>query len=738
MGIFYDEAQRVFHLRGKDVSYVLGVVREGYLAHLYYGKGIREFAGSNGLTFIKRDFSPSVGIGDETFSLDSLPQEYPQYGNTDFRKPAYQVKGADGTTISDLRYDSHRIFSGKVGLDGLPATYVTDDAEAETLEITMIDAVLGLRVILQYTVFEEENVITRSARFVNDGQDALQILKAASMAVDFKDSDYDLLTLPGAWGAERHVERLSLRRGMQSVDSVRGGSSHQQNPFVALLRKQTTEEAGEVYGFNLVYSGNFEASVEVDQFTTTRVILGIHSFNFDWKLEQGAIFQTPEVVMVYSDSGLGGMSRQYHRFYQKHLLRGAYRDKTRPILVNNWEATYFDFTEEKILDIAKVGGKLGMELLVLDDGWFGKRNSDKSSLGDWFVNEEKLPNGLKNLAENVNKLGMKFGLWFEPEMVSVDSDLYREHPEWCIHVPNRARSESRNQLVLDFSRADVCAEMTRRMAAILTEVPVAYVKWDMNRHLTEVGSEHFPRERQQEIAHRHILGVYQVMDAITTRFPEILFESCSGGGGRFDPGMLYYMPQTWTSDDTDAVERLKIQYGTSLVYPIVTMGSHVSSVPNHQVGRITSLEMRGNVAMSGNLGYELDLTTLTDAEQKIVKRQIATYKEIRTLIQFGDFYRLKSPFEGNETAWMFVDATKSEAYVFYFQVLATPAKPLKSIRLTGLDEAADYELIGTEQVFGGDELMYAGVKIPTALIGDFQTVRWHFKLKNSKNYPNVY
>ncbi|MBC1436368.1 alpha-galactosidase [Listeria rocourtiae] len=729
MGISYDEAQRVFHLRGKDVSYVLGVVRDGYLAHLYYGKGLREFAGSNGLTFIKRDFSPSVSIGDETFSLDSLPQEYPQYGNTDFRKPAYQVKGMDGTTISDLRYESHRIFAGKMKLDGLPASYVEQDSDADTLEITMADAVLGLRVILQYTVFGADNVITRSARLVNDGQDSLQILKAASACIDFKDSNYDLLTLPGAWGNERQVERARLRHGMQSVDSLRGASSHQQNPFVALLEKQTTEESGEAYGFNLVYSSNFEASVEVDQFATTRVILGIHSFNFDWKLESGATFQTPEVVMVYSDAGLGEMSRQYHRFYQKHLLRGVYRDKTRPILVNNWEATYFDFTEEKILDIAKVGSKLGMELLVLDDGWFGKRNSDKSSLGDWFVNDEKLPNGLRNLAKNVNDLGMKFGLWFEPEMVSVDSDLYRAHPDWCIHVPKRAKSESRNQLVLDFSREDVCTEITRRMAAILEEVPISYVKWDMNRHLSEVGSAHFTSERQQEIAHRHILGVYGVMDAITTQFPDILFESCSGGGGRFDPGMLYYMPQTWTSDNTDAVSRLKIQYGTSLVYPIIAMGSHVSSAPNHQVGRFTSLEMRGNVAMSGNLGYELDLTTLTEAEQEIVRHQIEMYKEIRELIQFGDFYRLKSPFEGNETAWMFVDEAKTESCVFYFQVLATPARPLQFVKLAGLNAAAQYKLRGTEQVFGGDELMYAGMKVPTTLIGDFQTVSWHFQIK---------
>ncbi|MBC1574254.1 alpha-galactosidase [Listeria booriae] len=726
MSISYDEARRLFHLRGKDVSYVLGVVRDGYLAHLYYGKKLREYRGSNDLTFIKRDFSPSVEIGDETFSLDSLPQEYPQYGNTDFRKPAYQVKGPDGTTVSDLRYESHRIYSGKGTLDGLPATHGSD---VDTLEITMVDEVLKLQVVLQYAVFTEYNIITRSARFINNGDNTLQILKAASASVDFKDSEYDLLTLPGSWGNERQIERGPIRRGIQSIESLRGASSHQQNPFIALLRKTTTEEQGDVYGFHFVYSGNFEATVEVDQFATTRVNFGIHSFNFNWQLKQGETFQTPEVVMVYSDKGLGDMSRQLHQFYQNHLLRGAYRNKERPILVNNWEATYFDFTEKRILDIAKIGSKLGMELLVLDDGWFGKRNSDKSSLGDWFLNKEKLPHGLTKLAEKINKLDMAFGLWFEPEMISADSDLYRAHPDWCLHVPERRRSESRNQLVLDFSREDVRLAIVNQMTTILKEVPIKYVKWDMNRHLTEIGSAHFPKEQQQEIAHRHILGVYDVMNRITTEFPDILFESCSGGGGRFDPGMLYYMPQTWTSDNTDAVSRLKIQYGTSLVYPIVTMGAHVSVAPNHQVKRHTSLEIRGNVAMSGNLGYELDLTKLTDTEKETIKQQIQTYKEIRPLIQFGDFYRLKSPFEGNETAWMFVDKTKTEAVVFYFQVLAVPAKPLQAIKLTGLNKDAEYKINATNQVFGGDELMYSGLKIPTTLKGDFQTFQWHLTAK---------
>ena len=407
------------------------------------------------------------------------------------------------------------------------------------------------------------------------------------------------------------------------MESTRGASSHQHNPFIALLRKDTTEDNGEVYGFNFVYSGNFLAQAEVDQFNNTRVTMGINPFDFSWKLDAGESFQTPEAVMVYSSEGLGDMSRTYHELYRTRLVRGTYRDKERPILVNNWEATYFDFNEEKILEIAKAGSELGIELFVLDDGWFGKRDDDRSSLGDWFVDHNKLPNGLGSLASNVKEMGLEFGLWFEPEMISVDSDLYREHPDWCLHVPGRSQSESRNQLVLDFSREDVCVEITKRVCDILASAPISYVKWDMNRHMTEIGSALLPADRQRETAHRYMLGLYKVMENITSSFPDVLFESCSGGGGRFDPGILYYMPQTWTSDNTDAVSRLKIQYGTSLVYPIVSMGAHVSAVPNHQVHRSTSMEMRGDVAMSGNLGYELDLTKLSNEEKEIVKQQVS-------------------------------------------------------------------------------------------------------------------
>jgi alpha-galactosidase len=588
----------------------------------------------------------------------------------------------------------------------------------------MLDSLTGLKVALSYTVFEEFNVITRSVKFINEGTQTLKLLNALSLCVDFRDADFDFLHLHGAHVKERYIERQPLRHGIQSIESTRGASSHQHNPFIALLRKDATEDSGEVYAFNFVYSGNFLAQAEVDQFSSTRVTMGINPFDFCWILEPDEAFQTPEAVMVYSSEGLGSMSRTFHDLYRTRLVRGTYRDKERSILVNNWEATYFDFNAEKIIDIAKVGREVGIELFVLDDGWFGKRNNDTSSLGDWFVDREKLPDGLDNLALRVQEMGMEFGLWFEPEMISVDSDLYRKHPDWCLHVPGRNRSESRNQLVLDFSRDDVCYEIIKRVSNILASVPISYVKWDMNRHMTEIGSAALPPERQRETAHRYMLGLYKVMENITTSFPDVLFESCSGGGGRFDPGILYYMPQTWTSDNTDAVSRLKIQYGTSLVYPIVSMGAHVSAVPNHQVHRSTSMDMRGDVAMSGNLGYELDLTKLTEDEKEIVKKQVSHYKEIRKLIQFGDFYRLQSPFEGNEIAWLFTDKDKTQAMVFYFRVLAEPAAPLTVLKLKGIDSSKKYRVIGTDKVYGGDELSYVGLSIPVEIKGDFQSYVW--------------
>lgn len=726
MAIVFHPANKTFHLQANDTSYVMQIVRSGYLAHLYWGKKIRHYRESNPLQFFDRGFSPNPDPSDRTFSLDTLPQEYPAYGNTDFRTPAYQVQLENGSMISELRYKTHWIYKGKPKLEGLPATYVENENEAETLEILLEDQLIGLHVTLLYTVYEKWNVITRSVRFDNNGSECIKLLRALSMNVDFPHADYEWLHLPGAWARERAVERRPLVSGTQSVESRRGASSHQHNPFIALLQKGANEDYGEVYGFSLVYSGNFLAQIEVDQFRTARVSMGINPFDFTWLLEPGESFQTPEVVMVYSDRGLNGMSKIYHQLYRTRLARGVYRDRERPILINNWEATYFDFNEEKILRLAKTAAELGIELFVLDDGWFGKRDNDRSSLGDWFVNKQKLPNGLEGLAKNINQMGMQFGLWIEPEMVSVDSELYRNHPDWCLHVPNRPRSEGRNQLVLDYSRKEVCDYIIQVVSDVLASAPISYVKWDMNRHMTEIGSAALPPERQRETAHRYMLGLYRVMEEITSRFPHILFESCSGGGGRFDPGMLYYMPQTWTSDNTDAVSRLKIQYGTSLVYPISAMGAHVSAVPNHQVHRITSLEMRGHVAMSGNFGYELDLTKLSEEEKAIVKQQVAFYKDIRRLVQFGTFYRILSPFEGNETAWMFVAEDKSEAFVAYFRVLAEANAPLSFLRLKGLDPNKDYEITGSGEVYGGDELMYVGLNVPERR-GDFISVIWHLK-----------
>ncbi|MBM6995151.1 alpha-galactosidase [Paenibacillus sp. DXFW5] len=729
MSIIFDEVKGLFHLQSRNTSYVIQLVH-GYPAHAYFGAKLRHDSNLEGLlTFQERaSFSPNPIPEDKSISLDSLPQEYPQYGTSDFRSPAYQVRLANGTRATELTYRSHRIVPGKPLLEGLPAVYVEQDREAETLELELEDRISGLTVVLSYTVFADFDAIARSARLRNESGEPIQLERALSASVDFPDASYDALYLSGAWARERHVQRRRLAPGVTGISSRRGSSSHQQNPFLALLRPDATEQQGEVYGFSLVYSGNFTAEAEVEQFGTTRVSIGINPFDFTWKLAPGESFQTPEAVLVYSAEGLGGMSRTYHRLYRTRLCRGQFRDQERPILVNNWEATYFDFNADKIEAIAKAGSKLGIELFVLDDGWFGRRDRDNSSLGDWFEDRRKLPDGLADLAHRVKDNGLQFGLWFEPEMVSPDSDLYRAHPDWCLHVPGRRRTEARDQLVLDMSRSDVRQYLYDRLSDIFSTVPITYVKWDMNRNMTEIGSAASSAERQGEVAHRYMLGLYELLGRLTSEFSHILFESCSGGGGRFDPGMLYYMPQTWTSDDTDAAERLKIQYGTSIVYPVSTMGAHISAVPNHQVERTTPLTFRGDVAMSGNFGYELDLTRFTDEEKETAKRQIAMYKEIRGLVQQGDLYRLQSPFEGNETAWMFVSPDQEEALLFYFRVLAEPNGPLRGVKLQGLDPAKDYELAGSGEVYGGDRLMSAGLSM-ASVRGDFSSKMVRLKAK---------
>ncbi|MHA6480531.1 alpha-galactosidase [Paenibacillus sp. strain BS8-2] len=727
MFIQFDESNRIFHLQSGDTSYVLGLTEQGFLAHYYWGRKVRGTALNQLLELKERcSFNPSTDLDQLSLSLDTLPQEYPAYGSSDFRNPAIQVQLANGSTVTELVYESHRIVDGKPALPGLPGVYAEEASEAKTLEIVLKDSYSGLSVTLSYTVFADHNAIARSARISNESDKSFQLQRAYSASFDLPHDRYEMLQLSGTWARERYVHKRKLVPGMQSVESRRGSSSHMQNPFIALLGEGSTETQGDVYGVSLVYSGSFAAGVEVDQFHTSRVFAGLNSFDFSWLLEPGDYFQTPEAILVFSDTGLGGMSRSYHNLYRSRLCRGVFRDQARPILINNWEATYFNFNADKIEDIARAGKELGIELFVLDDGWFGKRDKDNSSLGDWFVDRNKLPNGLEDLVSRVNSIGMEFGLWFEPEMVSPNSELYRSHPDWCLHVEDRRRTQARHQLILDMSRHDVQDYIVESLSAILSSAPITYVKWDMNRNMTEIGSALLPANRQRETAHRYMLGLYAVLERITSSFPHILFESCSGGGGRFDPGMLYYMPQTWTSDNSDAISRLKIQYGTSIVYPISTMGSHVSAVPNHQVGRITSLETRANVALSGNFGYELDLTQFTEEEKVLVKEHVAAYKNIRHLVQFGDFYRLLSPFEGNETAWMYVSKDKSEAAVVFVSVLQEPNPPLDRFRLQGLDPAADYLLQGSGITYGGDELMYAGLATPQ-FHGDFASKLYHFK-----------
>jgi alpha-galactosidase len=726
VSIAFSPEEQAFHLKSRDASYVIGVVKSRYVVSRYWGARIREWHDSAEIAFIDRPFTPNPDPTDALISLDTLPQEYPAFGNTDFRSPAYQVRQEDGSTVTSLEYRSYRIFDGKPALPGLPSTYVESDREAETLEIILADDLIGLEVTLSYTVFEEFDAIARSVSFCNHGSKPFTLLRALSASFDFSGSDYEMLHLAGDWARERYVVRRSLCPGSQSIESRRGASSHQHNPFFALMTPGTNEDSGEVFAMNLVYSGNFIAQAEVDRLGGTRLAIGINPFEFSWRLAPGESFQTPEAVMIHSDSGLGGMSRKFHDLYRSRLCRGSFRDRERPILVNNWEATYFDFDAEKILALADKAKALGIELCVLDDGWFGKRDDDRSSLGDWKVDARKLPRGLADLAEGVGQKRLGFGLWFEPEMISPDSELYRAHPDWCLHAPSRPRSEGRHQLVLDFSRPDVRRCVIDSVSAILSSAPISYVKWDMNRHMTEVGSSQLPPDRQKETYHRYILGVYEVMGAITSAFPDVLFESCSGGGGRFDPGILAYMPQTWTSDNTDAVSRLKIQYGTSLVYPPVTMGSHVTAVPNHQVGRTTSLAFRGQVAMSGNLGYELDLGKLSETEQAEVARQIAFYKTVRPLVQFGDFYRMLSPFDGGQTAWMFVSKDKGEAWAVYMLAFAEPNSAVPVLKLKGLDPDVSYIVSETGKAYGGDELMGAGLSVWLER-GDFQCRSWHLK-----------
>lgn len=733
INIFYNEKDKAFKLRANNTDYMMKVCEEGYLAHVYYGNKVPDEDLIYLLRLDESPFTPATNDRDRASFMDTLPFEYPCFGLGDYRESAFKIMDADGMSTSDLRYVSHKMYEGKPKLEGLPATFATEESGCSTLEITMYDKYADIEVVLIYTAFDKLDVITRSAVITNKSEKPFKITRALSACVDFDTDKMDMITLNGSWARERAVERCRLHHGKQLVDSCRGESSHQNNPFVALCDNNADEDKGEVFGFNFVYSGNFYAQAEVTQHKKTRFLMGINPLDFEWLLEKGESFTCPEVVMVHSDEGIGKMSRTFHDLYRNNLIRGEYKDKRRPILINNWEATYFNFDTDKLIDIAKEASKLGIEMLVMDDGWFGHRDSDNSSLGDWFVYEKKLMGGLKYLVDEVNKLGMKFGIWFEPEMISPDSELYKAHPDWAIQIKGRPLTLCREQYVLDYSRKEVRDYVYGMMKKILDSANIEYIKWDMNRQLTEVGSATLPAERQRELWHRYVLGVYDLMDRLTTDYPHILLENCSGGGARFDPGMLYYSPQIWCSDDTDAIERLKIQHGTSMCYPCSAMGAHVSDCPNHTVGRNTPFKTRGHVAMVGTFGYELDVTRIPQEDRDAIPAQIEEFNKFNKLVRTGDHYRIGNMFEDNTwDAWEFVAKDKSEALFEFVQVLARPNERSRRIKLKGLEpEAYYYEESEPDKKISGAALMNAGINIAKmwngdGLYGDFCSKILHF------------
>ena len=730
MPIEWDADTRQGHLRSDHLSYVLRVLEDGSLGHVYLGRPLAlgrayrhvvhgEFHG----------FANRVG--------DPVPFEYPTSGIGDFRVPALAVVHADGSSAVQLRYRAHRFVRGKPPLPGLPATYIEDDAEADVLEVDLGDEPSGLVVTLSYTVFRDHAAIARHASVRNGGDRPVRLTTAMSLSVDLPDADWEMTTLSGTGVRERHLVTRRLAHGRRSVSSGRGHSGHEHNPFLLLARPATTEASGEALGMSLVYSGNFLAEAEVDAWDVTRLRIGIEPDNFEWLLEPGAEFTTPEAILAWSGEGIGGISDTFHGLYRGRLVRGQWRDRPRPIVINNWEATYFGFDEARLLELAQVAATVGIETFVLDDGWFGERDDDTSSLGDWVVDRRKLPNGLDGLARSIEAHGMRFGIWIEPEMVSPRGRLFMEHPDWAIGIPGRERTQSRNQYVLDLTRTEVVEHLFEAMTSVLSSAPISYVKWDMNRAITEPWSASLLPDRQKEVHHRYVLGLYELYDRLTRAMPDVLFESCAGGGGRFDAGMLAFAPQAWTSDDTDAVERLRIQWGTSVAYPLSSLAAHVSAVPNHQVGRVTPLATRAAVAFFGVFGYELDLTALSEDDLAEVADQVEYYRSHRALFQHGRFIRLVSPFEGdgNETAWMVVAKDRRRAIAAWYQVLNRPSPGPRRLRLRGLDaelryritlwpEPDDDAVLDGVDVRGGDELLAAGL-IPgpflrdSAGLGDF-------------------
>lgn len=714
MSIQVNASNRLFHLQTKHTSYVFHVIEDGSLGQLYYGPKIPfkdDYANLN--TREEHDCTNTRTDEDVEFQAELLKQEYAGLGKGDYRYPAFQITYPNGSRTSEFQYRDYELKDGKARLTGLPSTFADDSNDSQTLTVKLADGDLELQ--LHYTVFADEDVIVRSTTFINHGKTVF-LNRALSAQLDLPDANYDFIQFAGSWSRERHLHRSHLRPGTQSISSLRTASSHQENPFFMLARPHTDNNQGAVFGFNFVYSGNFLDSVEVDQFDTTRVLIGINPDEFGWKLNSGDSFQTPEVIFSYTDNGFNALSQQLGAFYAQYLINPHFAHQERPILINNWEATFMDFTEDKLMPIVERAKELGIEMFVLDDGWFGHRDDDRSSLGDWFVDEKKFNHGIAGFAKRVHDLDMKFGLWFEPEMISIDSKLYQTHPEWMIKTPGRGQTPGRHQFVLDMSRQEVVDYLFGLMSHIIQDAKLDYIKWDMNRNITEMYGADLPADQQLEFSHRYILGVYDLYDRLTKAFPDVLFESCASGGGRFDLGMMYYAPQAWCSDDTDAVERIKIQDGTSYGYTPSMWGAHVSAVPNDQVGRLTSIDMRAKVAYFGAFGYELDVTELSDEEQATIKQQVAFYKQYRKLFQFGTFYRLETPdTSDNVYGWETVSPDKQTAIGMRYQILNGANPAYIRYYFKGLDPERHYTVNDGSEVFSGAELMNAGYFVPRVM-----------------------
>ena len=723
MGIVYSKSDRTFTIQTKNTTYQMQVDPYGFLLHLYYGKKTDGSCMDYLLTYYDRGFSgnPFDAGDDRTYSMDALPQEYPSYGTGDYRSTALIIENADGSTACDLRYRSHHIFHGKYKIPGLPAVYA-DETESQTLEIVMEDAVTGVEVTLQYGVLPDYDVITRSEKIVYRGEGKIFIRKAQSACLDFVQGKYDLLTFYGRHAMERRLQREPVTHGSHVIGSVRGTSSHQYNPMMILADEHTTDQYGNCYAMSFVYSGNFKGETLKDQFGQTRALMGLQDEMFSYPLAEGETFYTPEVLLTFSGSGMNLLSQNLHRCIRQHICRGKYKESVRPVLVNSWEAAYFDFDGDTLYELAKEAKNAGIDMLVLDDGWFGKRDDDNSGLGDWFVNEKKLGGTLGDLIKKINDLGVKFGIWVEPEMISEDSNLYREHPDWALTIPGRNPVHARNQLVLDFSRKEVVDHIFDQICKVLDQGNIEYVKWDMNRSLMDVFSR--GTENQGRVMYDYVLGLYDFLERIVTRYPDLLIEGCSGGGGRFDAGMMYYTPQIWCSDNTDALDRLQIQYGTSFGYPVSAVGSHVSAVPNHQTGRITSLHTRGVVAMAGTFGYELNLGKLSEEEKQEIRLQVEEYRKFAPLIQTGLYYRLSDPAREEYAAWAFVSEDQKEVLLNVVLQQIHGNMTVNYVKLQGLKCSAIYRDTETGKIYNGAALMEAGIPMPVEM-GEFKAYQMH-------------